>query len=458
MAWYLDGRVSAVLGTHTHVPTADERILPKGTAALTDVGDDRPVRGDHRLQAAAGAGAVSLRDAARLRDGHRRRRAVRRPRRGRRADRPRALDPPHPTSRRRAREGAAGCGRRARTAEPRTPAPVSVLITARDEAEQLPGALASVAGWAGEVVVVVDPRTTDATRELAARGRRARPRAPLRVQRRPVQLGARPVQHAWVLVLDADERVTTELRDAITARCAARAGGLLGAPRQPRVRPAPALRRLGWRPGRPPARPASGPAFDERSVHGAVAGGIGGASQGCPRAPHPALARPVPAEAATTTPRAARPTCWRPGRSRPWPGPACTRRGGSCAGWCCASASWTAGPGCWSLSSAPGGRSSSGCAPGRPRRRRARVRRTGVDSLPGRLLVDLPNWLGDFVHTLPALQALLAANRCGRDDAARSAVPRAAGERARCPGGGAAPRRRLALGPTPCGSAASTSP
>jgi metallophosphoesterase (TIGR00282 family) len=38
LAWYLDGRVSAVIGTHTHVPTADERILPGGTAAITDVG------------------------------------------------------------------------------------------------------------------------------------------------------------------------------------------------------------------------------------------------------------------------------------------------------------------------------------------------------------------------------------------------------------------------------------
>src|SRR5205823_14198660 len=38
MAWYLDGRVSAVIGTHTHVPTADPRILPGGTAALTDLG------------------------------------------------------------------------------------------------------------------------------------------------------------------------------------------------------------------------------------------------------------------------------------------------------------------------------------------------------------------------------------------------------------------------------------
>jgi len=38
MGWYLDGRVSAVVGTHTHVQTADERILPQGTGYLTDVG------------------------------------------------------------------------------------------------------------------------------------------------------------------------------------------------------------------------------------------------------------------------------------------------------------------------------------------------------------------------------------------------------------------------------------
>ncbi|PYV88933.1 MAG: TIGR00282 family metallophosphoesterase [Acidobacteria bacterium] len=40
--WYLDGRVTAVLGTHTHVPTADERVLPKGTAYITDVGMSGP--------------------------------------------------------------------------------------------------------------------------------------------------------------------------------------------------------------------------------------------------------------------------------------------------------------------------------------------------------------------------------------------------------------------------------
>jgi len=38
MGWYLDGKVSAVVGTHTHVQTADERVLPGGTAFVTDVG------------------------------------------------------------------------------------------------------------------------------------------------------------------------------------------------------------------------------------------------------------------------------------------------------------------------------------------------------------------------------------------------------------------------------------
>jgi len=42
MGWYLDGRVTAVLGTHTHVPTADERVLPKGTAYMSDVGMTGP--------------------------------------------------------------------------------------------------------------------------------------------------------------------------------------------------------------------------------------------------------------------------------------------------------------------------------------------------------------------------------------------------------------------------------
>ena len=44
MGWYLDGRVSAVLGTHTHVGTVDTQILPKGTAYVTDIGMVGPSR------------------------------------------------------------------------------------------------------------------------------------------------------------------------------------------------------------------------------------------------------------------------------------------------------------------------------------------------------------------------------------------------------------------------------
>ena len=42
LGWYLEGRVTAVLGTHTHVPTADEQVLPGGTAVQTDVGMTGP--------------------------------------------------------------------------------------------------------------------------------------------------------------------------------------------------------------------------------------------------------------------------------------------------------------------------------------------------------------------------------------------------------------------------------
>jgi hypothetical protein len=42
MGWYLDGRVTAVVGTHTHVPTADARVLPKGTAYISDIGMTGP--------------------------------------------------------------------------------------------------------------------------------------------------------------------------------------------------------------------------------------------------------------------------------------------------------------------------------------------------------------------------------------------------------------------------------
>ena len=68
MGWHLDGRVAAVLGTHTHVPTADGRVLPGGTAFISDVGmtgsrDQRP-----RGQAGAGAALADHPDADPVRD------------------------------------------------------------------------------------------------------------------------------------------------------------------------------------------------------------------------------------------------------------------------------------------------------------------------------------------------------------------------------------------------------
>jgi 2',3'-cyclic-nucleotide 2'-phosphodiesterase len=45
LGWYLDGRVSAVVGTHRHVQTADERVLPGGTAYITDLGMTGPTDG-----------------------------------------------------------------------------------------------------------------------------------------------------------------------------------------------------------------------------------------------------------------------------------------------------------------------------------------------------------------------------------------------------------------------------
>ena len=51
--WYLDGRATAVVGTHTHVPTADEHILPEGTAYITDVGMTGPHEGIIGMERAA---------------------------------------------------------------------------------------------------------------------------------------------------------------------------------------------------------------------------------------------------------------------------------------------------------------------------------------------------------------------------------------------------------------------
>ena len=97
MGWHLDGRVTAVVGTHTHVQTADERILPKGTACLTDAGMTGPARLDHRRDRRRRAGTVRQRNAGQVRSrdgtgaaerGHHHRRSEDRARDGHRAAQP----------------------------------------------------------------------------------------------------------------------------------------------------------------------------------------------------------------------------------------------------------------------------------------------------------------------------------------------------------------------------------
>ena len=89
MGWHLDGKVTAVVGTHTHVQTADERILPKGTAYLTDVGMTGPHDSIIGVEIEAALGRFLTALPAEVRDGDRQPAAERGHHRGRRADRAR---------------------------------------------------------------------------------------------------------------------------------------------------------------------------------------------------------------------------------------------------------------------------------------------------------------------------------------------------------------------------------
>jgi (heptosyl)LPS beta-1,4-glucosyltransferase len=93
--------------------------------------------------------------------------------------------------------------------------PLAVLLTVRDEEEQLPGALASVAGWARELLVVVDPRTVDCTREVAHESGARVLEHPFDSSSAQCNFGLEHCESRWVLVLDADERVTARLRDEV---------------------------------------------------------------------------------------------------------------------------------------------------------------------------------------------------------------------------------------------------
>ena len=86
MGWHLDGKVTAVIGTHTHVQTADERILPKGTAYLTDVGMTGPHDSVIGVEIEPALGRFLNAHAGALRDGDGESAAERRRHRSRRED------------------------------------------------------------------------------------------------------------------------------------------------------------------------------------------------------------------------------------------------------------------------------------------------------------------------------------------------------------------------------------
>ena len=94
-------------------------------------------------------------------------------------------------------------------------APVTVLVSALDEEELLPGALASVAPWAEEILVVVDPRTKDRTRAIAADAGARVLEHPFESSGAQTNWGIERCRTDWVFVLDADERATAGVRDAI---------------------------------------------------------------------------------------------------------------------------------------------------------------------------------------------------------------------------------------------------
>ena len=92
--------------------------------------------------------------------------------------------------------------------------PLSIFIIARDEEVNLPDCLHSVCGWAGQVVVVLDPRTTDRTREIArAFGCEVVENLFENFsQQRNWTLDHAGLRHDWIFVFDADERVSPQLR------------------------------------------------------------------------------------------------------------------------------------------------------------------------------------------------------------------------------------------------------
>ena len=99
--------------------------------------------------------------------------------------------------------------------------PVTVLLCALDEEEQLPAALASVEGWAADVLVVVDPRTKDRTWEVATGAGARVLEHPFESSGAQSNWGIEQCRMDWVFVLDADERANPGLKDVIERAIAA---------------------------------------------------------------------------------------------------------------------------------------------------------------------------------------------------------------------------------------------
>lgn len=152
---------------------------------------------------------------------------------------------------------------------------VSVLITAKNEEAMLPGALSSVAGWASEVVVVVDAASTDRTEAIAREAGARACRNPFSSSAQQINFGLELCREPWVLVLDADERVSPDLAAAFASRL------------EEGQADAYAVRRVNWALGRPVRFGdwgwdwvvrvvRRGVRFEEKAVHGApVVGRVG---------------------------------------------------------------------------------------------------------------------------------------------------------------------------------------
>ena len=97
--------------------------------------------------------------------------------------------------------------------------PLTVLIIARNEEANLPDCLHSVVGWVEQVLIVLDPRTTDRSREVAEAGGAQVVEHLFEgfAQQRNWALDSGAVTQPWVFILDADERISPELRRQIAA-------------------------------------------------------------------------------------------------------------------------------------------------------------------------------------------------------------------------------------------------